>query len=428
MKGQLLVEHAAMGYSGLRNDFSTPLVVLMCMVGLVLLIACANVANLLIARGFMRQREIAVRLSLGASRRQLVRQLLVESLVLSFFGGLAGVLLSIALTRGLLAYMPTEGAPLLIAPWPDARILGFTLVLTLTTGIVFGLVPALRSSRPDPWTTLKDTVGSLAGRQRVAVPAQGPRHRAGGAQLPAAVRRGTVRAQPAEPQDGRHGRRARQPDHLPARAFAQRLRRSQGHGLLQPAARASALGARRRFRGPCHRVDPERRRVGQQHVGRRPSPRRRRRHAGVHECALARILQDDAHSAARRARFHRCRRADHATFFASLLADEKSATVHSVAIVNRKFAKHFFKGRSAIGRRIGFGTGPDASRTSRSWALWRIRSTRVRARACGARCSSRTSAGTARPSMCGRTAALPPPTARCGAWCDSSTQPCRSTE
>src|SRR5262245_24249275 len=163
MKGELLVESAATGYSSLRNDFSTPLLVLMSMVGLVLLIACANVANLLIARGFARQKEIAVRLSLGASRGRLVRQLLVESLLLSFAGGLAGLALAVVLTRGLLALVPSQEQPLLISGHPDLRILAFTFVLTLATGVVFGLLPALRASRPDPWTTLKDTLGSIAG-------------------------------------------------------------------------------------------------------------------------------------------------------------------------------------------------------------------------------------------------------------------------
>jgi predicted permease len=163
MKGRLRVESAAGGFSNLRNDFSTPLLVLMCMVGLVLLIACANVANLLIARGFMRQKEIAVRLSLGASRGQLMRQMLVESLVLSTAGGLVGVALAVALTQGLLAFVPSDGRPLLIRATPDGRILGFTLGLTFLTGVVFGLLPAMRASRPDPWTTLKDTVGAIAG-------------------------------------------------------------------------------------------------------------------------------------------------------------------------------------------------------------------------------------------------------------------------
>jgi predicted permease len=163
LRGTIHIEKAATGYSGLRNSFSTALVVLMCMVGLVLLIACANVANLLIARAFARQKEIAVRLSIGASRGQLVRQLLVESLVLSCAGGLAGVFLAIAMTRGLLALVPSEGNPLLIRAQPDLRILLFTLALTFLTGLIFGLVPALRASRPDLWTTLKDAVGSIAG-------------------------------------------------------------------------------------------------------------------------------------------------------------------------------------------------------------------------------------------------------------------------
>ncbi|MBM3766454.1 MAG: FtsX-like permease family protein, partial [Acidobacteria bacterium] len=163
MKGTLNVEAAATGYSSLRNSFSTALVVLMCMVGLVLLIACANVANLLIARAFARQKEIAVRLSMGATRWQLVRQLLVESLLLSFIGGAAGIALAMVLTRGLLSLIPTEGNPLLIQPRPDLRILAFTFVLTVLTGILFGLLPALRASRPDLWSTLKDTVGAVAG-------------------------------------------------------------------------------------------------------------------------------------------------------------------------------------------------------------------------------------------------------------------------
>ena len=152
----------------------------MAMVGLVLLIACANVANLLIARGFMRQREIAVRLSLGATRGQLVRQLLTESVLLSLIGGALGIALSVALTRGLIALIPQQ-QPLLIQPTPDLRILSFTFVLTLVTGVVFGLLPALKASNPDQWATLKDTVGGDRGHRRIALPAQGPRRRAGGA-------------------------------------------------------------------------------------------------------------------------------------------------------------------------------------------------------------------------------------------------------
>jgi len=162
MTGQLKLEKADVGYSPLRNDFSTALVVLMAMVGLVLLIACANVANLLIARGFMRQREIAVRLSIGATRGQLVRQLLTESVLLSFIGGALGIALAVALTRGLIALIPQQ-QPLLIQPTPDLRILAFTFTLTLITGVVFGLLPALRASQPDQWATLKDTGGSVAG-------------------------------------------------------------------------------------------------------------------------------------------------------------------------------------------------------------------------------------------------------------------------
>ena len=101
------------------------------MVGLVLLIACANGANLLIARSIARQKEIAVRLSVGASRGQLIRQLLIESLVLSSVGAGCGVVLAIWITRGLLSLIPSEGNPLLLKAEPDLRVLLFEAKLAI---------------------------------------------------------------------------------------------------------------------------------------------------------------------------------------------------------------------------------------------------------------------------------------------------------
>ena len=163
LQATVVVEKAAAGYSQLRNSFSKPLVVLMWMVGLVLLIACANVAGLLIARAVARQKEIAVRLSVGASQSQLVRQLLVESLVLAAAGGALGILLAVWITKGLLSLLPAGNAVLMLSATPDARIMLFNFGLSLLTGLVFGLAPAFRSTRVDLWTTLKDAAGSVAG-------------------------------------------------------------------------------------------------------------------------------------------------------------------------------------------------------------------------------------------------------------------------
>jgi len=163
LKRKIQMEPAANGYSQMRRDYSTALIVLMCMVGLVLLIACFNVANLLIARAVARQREIAVRLAVGASRWQLLRQLLIESLVMSVAGGVAGLFLAVAMIRGLLHFLPGDGATLMLRAEPDLRILAFNGVLAVGTGILFGLVPALQSLKVELWNTLKDVVGTVSG-------------------------------------------------------------------------------------------------------------------------------------------------------------------------------------------------------------------------------------------------------------------------
>jgi predicted permease len=160
---------ASQGRSNLREQFSSSLLVLMAIVGLVLLIACANVANLLIARAAARQKEIAVRLALGASRGRIVSQLLVESLLLSIAGGAAGLVLAIWIDRALVAFVPSGSSPLPLSTTPDWRILAFTLGVSLLTGLLFGLVPALQSTRPQLAGTLKDQVGSIAGGTSVGL-------------------------------------------------------------------------------------------------------------------------------------------------------------------------------------------------------------------------------------------------------------------
>jgi predicted permease len=160
---------ASKGDSQLRREFSSALLVLTAIVGLVLLIACANVANLLIARAAARQKEIAVRLALGAGRMRIVSQLLVESVLLALAGGAAGILMAMWMDRGLLDFLPQGDSPLTISTTPDLRILAFTIGVSLLTGILFGLAPALQSTRPHLAGTLKDQVGSIAGGTSVAL-------------------------------------------------------------------------------------------------------------------------------------------------------------------------------------------------------------------------------------------------------------------
>ncbi|HEY6449019.1 MAG TPA: ABC transporter permease [Acidobacteriaceae bacterium] len=164
----LLLVPAQQALRGIRNIFGEPLLLLMAAVGLILLIACANVAGLMLARAAAREREMAVRLAMGAARRRVIRQLLTESLLLSFMGAALGALLAPLGVSGLAAFF-TKNAymPLQLDLHVDARVLLFTLGAALLTGIGFGLAPAFRGSRTSVTAQLKgNTTTAAAGHGR----------------------------------------------------------------------------------------------------------------------------------------------------------------------------------------------------------------------------------------------------------------------
>ncbi|MGH9772642.1 MAG: ABC transporter permease, partial [Candidatus Acidiferrales bacterium] len=158
---------AANGFSQMRRDSSEPLFLLLGLSGLVLLIACANLANLMLARASSREREVAVRLALGASRGRMIRQLLSESALLAISGAILGGFLASGLSRFLIAFISTPDNPIFLEMPTDWRVLGFAAGLAILTTVLFGLAPALRFGSVPPGSVLKSGGrGMSAGRER----------------------------------------------------------------------------------------------------------------------------------------------------------------------------------------------------------------------------------------------------------------------
>jgi putative ABC transport system permease protein len=170
IKNPFKLMSGATGLSGLRVRYSQPLYVLLGIVALVLLIACANMANLLLAQSTARQRELAIRLSLGASRLLIARQLLIESVLLSLIGAAAGTLLAIWGSRALVQLISTRTVLVSLDLAFDWRVLAFTTIVGIATGLLFGVAPALRATALTPAVALRDhSRGVVSGGGRINI-------------------------------------------------------------------------------------------------------------------------------------------------------------------------------------------------------------------------------------------------------------------
>jgi predicted permease len=338
LKKRLEFQAGGRGTSSLRDQAKAPLLVLMGMVGLVLLIACANVANLLLARGSQRQKELSVRLALGAGRRRLVRQLLVESLLLSLAGGLLGLLTSVWTGRVLISALPFEDASRTFTAEPDLRVGLFALGLAILTGMVFGLIPAFQATRVAVVATLKNEANAVIG---------------GGA--PFRFRRGLVAAQIALSLLLLVG----------AGLFTRSLMNLRA---LDPGFRADGL--------VTFRVDPSL--SGHPPEGRRAVHDRLRselgREPGVQSVTMAAVaLMDGSDSSASvlvegytskegedmNPNFNMVGPAFFSTLGLPLvrgreISESDAAGAPKVAVVNETFARYFFGDQDPLGRRFGF--------------------------------------------------------------------------
>ena len=154
-KARVVLTPGGVGVAKMQHNAANSLYLLMALSGLVLLIACANIANLMLVRGLARRAEISIRMALGAARRRVVRQMMTESIVLAFLGGVAGLALAYGGTRALLALMFPDSPTLTIHPAPSLPVLAFAFAVSLLTGVIFGIAPAWITSREQPANAMR---------------------------------------------------------------------------------------------------------------------------------------------------------------------------------------------------------------------------------------------------------------------------------